>query len=131
MAIHQSGERRLIPHTGPAHPVAVVRCLHAQTSPSIGRDVTIGRLLALFFNDSMKLWLCPVRNYNKGMRMLRKAAHYIPSVTFWGAARSVTGSMHLVEWSDERILLDCGIVLGRSAETHRHNREFPFVPATI
>jgi len=30
------------------------------------------------------------------------------TVTFWGAARTVTGSMHLVEVGDQRILLDCG-----------------------
>ena len=31
-----------------------------------------------------------------------------PRVTFWGAAQSVTGSMHLVEGNGRRVLLDCG-----------------------
>jgi len=34
------------------------------------------------------------------------------SVTFWGAARTVTGSMHLVKIGDYRILLDCGVHTG-------------------
>ncbi len=38
-----------------------------------------------------------------------KAPH---SVTFWGAARCVTGSMHLVQLGDFRILLDCGVHTG-------------------
>jgi metallo-beta-lactamase family protein len=31
-----------------------------------------------------------------------------PTVTFWGAAQSVTGSMHLVEVGGRKLLLDCG-----------------------
>ena len=34
-------------------------------------------------------------------------------ITFHGAARSVTGSRHLVEANGHRILLDCGLVQGR------------------
>src|SRR4051794_6650423 len=30
-------------------------------------------------------------------------------VTFWGAAHTVTGSMHLVEAAGQRLLLDCGL----------------------
>src|SRR5205085_6788987 len=55
-----------------------------------------------------------------------------PSVTFLGAARSVTGSMHLVESGPYRLLLDCG--LHRSAsrdEAHQRNRYFPFDPESI
>src|SRR5690348_2804418 len=50
-----------------------------------------------------------------------------PSVTFWGAAQNVTGSMHLVEAAGKKILLDCGLVRGRRdhrAEAH----PFPFDP---
>src|SRR3954471_22318901 len=53
-----------------------------------------------------------------------------PSVTFLGAARSVTGSMHLVESGPHRILLDCGITRGTHEERAR-TREFPFDPAWI
>ena len=52
-------------------------------------------------------------------------------VTFWGAARSVTGSMHLVEAAGRRILLDCGLVRGRRDEAQRQAIRFPFSPAEI
>src|SRR5262249_49659624 len=52
-------------------------------------------------------------------------------VTFWGAARSVTGSMHLVEFGDRRLLLDCGLVRAHRDEARRRNLHFPFDPSTI
>src|SRR5690348_7689773 len=54
-----------------------------------------------------------------------------PFVTFWGAAQSVTGSMHLVEIGSQRLLLDCGLVRGRRNEGRSHMRSFPFDPATV
>jgi metallo-beta-lactamase family protein len=54
-----------------------------------------------------------------------------PTVTFWGAARTVTGSMHGVETRGRRVLLDCGLFQGRRAESHRRNREFPFKPRDV
>jgi metallo-beta-lactamase family protein len=54
-----------------------------------------------------------------------------PRVTFWGAAQSVTGSMHLVEAAGRRILLDCGLVHGKKDEARKRNASFPFVPASI
>jgi metallo-beta-lactamase family protein len=54
-----------------------------------------------------------------------------PSVTFWGAAHSVTGSMHLVEIGTQRLLLDCGLVHGRREESRQQNARFPFDPATL
>jgi metallo-beta-lactamase family protein len=53
-----------------------------------------------------------------------------PTVTFWGAARTVTGSMHLVEAGDRRVLLDCGLERGPRAEV-RPREEFPFDPRSI
>lgn len=53
------------------------------------------------------------------------------TVTFWGAARTVTGSMHLVEAGRRRILLDCGLFQGKRAEAWRRNSEFPFNPSDI
>lgn len=53
------------------------------------------------------------------------------TVTFWGAARTVTGSMHLVEVNGFRLLLDCGLFQGRRAEARRRNSEFPFEPSRI
>lgn len=52
-------------------------------------------------------------------------------IAFHGAAREVTGSMHLIEVNDRRILLDCGLFQGRRAETYARNQHFPFDPAAI
>jgi metallo-beta-lactamase family protein len=54
-----------------------------------------------------------------------------PVVTFFGAAQSVTGSMHLVEFGSTRILLDCGLVRARRDEANERNQSFPFDPATL
>jgi metallo-beta-lactamase family protein len=54
-----------------------------------------------------------------------------PKVTFWGAAHTVTGSMHLVEAAGTRILLDCGLYQGRRAEARQRNSTFPFKPGEI
>ncbi len=50
---------------------------------------------------------------------------------FIGAARTVTGSMHLLHVNSERILLDCGMFQGRRAESYERNKNFPFLPPTI
>ncbi len=52
-------------------------------------------------------------------------------VTFWGAAHTVTGSMHLVEIGRQKILLDCGLFQGRRAESFERNKTFPFPPSDI
>ena len=54
-----------------------------------------------------------------------------PLVTFWGAARSVTGSMHLLEAGNHKVLLDCGLHQGRREEARRRNAHFPFHPKQI
>ena len=47
-------------------------------------------------------------------------------LSFHGAAREVTGSCHLVDTGEARLLLDCGMVQG-GCERHERNRElFPF-----
>ena len=48
-----------------------------------------------------------------------------PTVTFRGAARTVTGSMHQLTANGKTILLDCGLFQGPRAESARRNREFP------
>ncbi len=52
-------------------------------------------------------------------------------VRFYGAAREVTGSMHLVETDSDKILLDAGMFQGRREESDRKNRQLPFDPAII
>ncbi|WP_438037019.1 MBL fold metallo-hydrolase RNA specificity domain-containing protein [Sorangium sp. So ce204] len=44
---------------------------------------------------------------------------------FIGAARTVTGSMHLLRTRDATILLDCGLYQGRRAESFERNRHLP------
>jgi len=52
-------------------------------------------------------------------------------IHFYGAARTVTGSMHLLEVNDQKLLLDCGLFQGRRKETYQRNRTFPFLPQDI
>jgi predicted metal-dependent RNase len=52
-------------------------------------------------------------------------------VTFHGAARTTTGSMHLIETDRQRILLDCGLYQGRRAETAERNAHLPFDPKSV
>src|SRR5262245_18552217 len=52
-------------------------------------------------------------------------------ITFWGAARTVTGSMHHVEANGLKLLLDCGLFQGRRAEAFQRNRSFPFEPGPL
>lgn len=54
-------------------------------------------------------------------------------LTFWGAARQVTGSMHLIETlSGYRILIDCGLDYEQQRFFHDNPpNEFPFDPTSI
>ncbi len=49
-------------------------------------------------------------------------------LSFHGAARSVTGSRHLVEAGGARVLLDCGMFQGRRQEAAHRNRTLGFDP---
>jgi len=52
-------------------------------------------------------------------------------ISFYGAARTVTGSMHLLSINDHKLLLDCGLFQGRRKESFTRNRTFPFRPDEI
>ena len=53
-------------------------------------------------------------------------------LSFHGAARTVTGSKHLITLDDERrILLDCGLFQGLGTETEELNNHFGFDPSSI
>jgi metallo-beta-lactamase family protein len=54
-----------------------------------------------------------------------------PALTFWGAAGGVTGSMHLLECGNTKVLLDCGLHQGRREEARLRNAHFPFHPHQI
>jgi metallo-beta-lactamase family protein len=47
-------------------------------------------------------------------------------LTFWGAARTVTGSMHQLTLEGHNYLLDCGLFQGPRKEAEARNRTFPF-----
>ena len=52
-------------------------------------------------------------------------------VTFWGAARTVTGSKHLLAGRSGTMLLDCGLFQGRRAEAEARNRALPFTAGSV
>ena len=52
-------------------------------------------------------------------------------LTFYGAVREVTGSMHLLSTDRDRILLDCGMFQGRRKEAFEKNRIMPLDPAGL
>lgn len=52
-------------------------------------------------------------------------------IQFIGAARTVTGSQHLLTINEKKILLECGLFQGRRSDTHELNKNFKFDPAEI
>ena len=55
----------------------------------------------------------------------------MPSLTFLGAARTVTGSKHLLEVDGRRILFDCGLFQGLKDLRQRNWSPLPVPPETI
>lgn len=52
-------------------------------------------------------------------------------LSFYGAARSVTGSRHLLEAPGFRLLFDCGMFQGSRQEAFRRNQDLGFDPKSI
>lgn len=52
-------------------------------------------------------------------------------ITFLGAAGEVTGSQHLIETTDRRILLDCGMFQGPRAAARHKNEDLYCSPKTL
>jgi metallo-beta-lactamase family protein len=53
-------------------------------------------------------------------------------ISFHGAARTVTGSKHLLSLNNgKKILLDCGMFQGMGRETDKLNRGFGFTPSEV
>jgi metallo-beta-lactamase family protein len=47
-------------------------------------------------------------------------------IHFHGAARTVTGTQHLLEINGKQILLDCGFYQGKRSESYKKNQNLPF-----
>lgn len=75
-------------------------------------------------------WQDAIRSWNIGMTR-KPPLPPDPTVTFWGAAQTVTGSMHRLDACGQVLLLDCGFFQGHRAESHRRNQEFPFRPRDV
>ena len=52
-------------------------------------------------------------------------------IHYFGATRTTTGSMYLVEVNQQRLLLECGLYQGRREESIERNRRFPFDPRQV
>jgi metallo-beta-lactamase family protein len=52
-------------------------------------------------------------------------------ISFHGAARSVTGSRHLIQAGSSRLLLDCGMFQGRRDQAAKLNRHLGFDPKSL
>ncbi len=53
------------------------------------------------------------------------------NLRFFGATGDTTGSCHLIETDQARVLLECGLYQGRREESYRRNRSFAFDPEKI
>jgi metallo-beta-lactamase family protein len=52
-------------------------------------------------------------------------------ITFHGATNQVTGSAHLLEFGDKKVLLDCGLFDANRMEMDSPNRRFTFDPTEL
>ena len=52
-------------------------------------------------------------------------------LTSYGAAREVTGSNHLIDTGNSRIMIDCGMFQGHRIESERKNKTMDYDPSTI
>jgi len=52
-------------------------------------------------------------------------------ISFHGAARTVTGSQHLIQVNGHKLLLECGLYQGRRKEFFERNTTFAFDPTQV
>src|SRR6266478_9235906 len=55
----------------------------------------------------------------------------MPTLSFWGAAGTVTGSKYLIETDGARVLIDCGLFQGPRELRERNWQEPPFNAAAV
>lgn len=55
----------------------------------------------------------------------------MPTLSFWGAAGTVTGSKYLVETDRARVLIDCGLFQGKRELRERNWQEPPFNASSL
>src|SRR5437868_3234558 len=55
----------------------------------------------------------------------------VRTLSFFGAAETVTGSRHLIQENGKRILVDCGMFQGPREIRDRNWAEFPVEPSSI
>ena len=53
------------------------------------------------------------------------------TLTFWGATGTTTGSRFLLEFHDQRFLIECGMFQGPKENRLKNWDRFPVKPATI
>ncbi len=54
------------------------------------------------------------------------------TLTFWGAAQTVTGSLHFLELDDgTKLFLDCGLYQGRRSQARELNADWPCDPSAV
>lgn len=54
-----------------------------------------------------------------------------PTITFLGAAQTVTGSRHLITVGDKQVLVDCGMFQGSAELRHRNREAWGFEPSRL
>ncbi|KAF1084817.1 Ribonuclease [Sporotomaculum syntrophicum] len=52
-------------------------------------------------------------------------------ITFYGAAQAVTGSCHVVEAANKKIMIDCGLFQGNRWSRERNYQPFAMIPKTV
>jgi len=52
-------------------------------------------------------------------------------ITFYGAAQTVTGSCHVVEAANKKIMIDCGLFQGHREARERNYLPFAMIPQTV
>jgi len=55
----------------------------------------------------------------------------VAQLQFYGAVRSVTGSMHVIRRGESEVLLECGLYQGKRADALKRNRHLPFDPSKL